>query len=132
MRHNLNIIENNNKYDINIELSCKKFFENCFPLPKCPIFLWYHVLMIIKNIIDDNITLFSNDNFIGENNDLCEDLFIWDKKLIYEIIKIERHRGNNEINIDEANNMYENAISFINDITQGLYFNQNIYSIINV
>ena len=84
---------------------------------------------IIKNIIDDNITLFSNDNFIGENNDLCEDLFIWDKKLIYEIIKIERHRGNNEINIDEANNMYENAISFINDITQGLYFNQNIYSI---
>ena len=129
MRHNLNIIENNNKYDINIELSCKKFFENCFPLPKCPIFLWYHVLMIIKNIIDDNITLFSNDNFIGENNDLCEDLFIWDKKLIYEIIKIERHRGNNEINIDEANNMYENAISFINDITQGLYFNQNIYSI---
>ena len=39
-----------------------------------------------------------------------------------EIIKVENIKGN-EINFESANTMYENAISFINDITQGFYFN---------
>ena len=82
--------------------------------------------MIIKNVIDDNINQFSNDTFTGENDELCEDLSIWDKKLIYEIIKVEKIKGN-EINFESANIMYENAISFINDITQGFYFNQCLY-----
>ena len=127
MRHNLNLIEKNNKYNTDIVLSCKKFFNDCFPLPKCPIFIWYHVLMIIKSVIDENMELFNNDTFIGESEELCEELSIWDKKLIYEIIKIEKI-NRNKINVEEANNMYENAISFVNDITQGFYFNQNIYS----
>ena len=127
MKYNLNMIEKNNKYDIDIVLSCKKFFADCFPLPKCPTFMWYHVLMAIKNVIDDNIAQFNNTTFIGENDELSEDLSIWDKKLIYEIMKIEKIKENNVINYERAKNMYENAISFINDITQGFYFNQNIY-----
>ena len=125
IRYNFNII-NKNKNEIDIVLSCKKFFGNCFPLPKCPTFIWYYILMIIKNVIDDNINQFSNDTFTGENDELCEDLSIWDKKLIYEIIKVEKIKGN-EINFESANIMYENAISFINDITQGFYFNQCLY-----
>ena len=70
-----------------MSLSCKKFFVDCFPLPKCPVFIWYYVLMIIKNVIDENISLFSNDTFTAENDELCEDLIVWDKKLVYEIIK---------------------------------------------
>ena len=120
-KYNFNII-NKNKNEIDIVLSCKKFFGNCFPLPKCPTFIWYYILKIIKNVIDDNIDQFSNDTFTGENDELCEDLSIWDKKLIYEIIKVEKIKGN-EINFESANIMYENAISFINDITQGFYFN---------
>ena len=127
MRHHINLIEKNNKYNIDIVLSCKKFFMECFPLPKCPVFIWYHILMIIKNVIDENIELFSSDTFIGENEDLCEDLSIWDNKLIYEIIKVEKMKGN-EIRFENANIMYENAISFVNDITQGFYFNQNLFS----
>lgn len=127
MRHHINLIEKNNKYNIDIVLSCKKFFMECFPLPKCPVFIWYHILMIIKNVIDENIELFSSDTFIGENEDLCEDLSIWDNKLIYEIIKVEKMKGN-EIRFESANIMYENAISFVNDITQGFYFNQNLFS----
>ena len=127
MRHHINLIEKNNKYNIDIVLSCKKFFMECFPLPKCPVFIWYHILMIIKNVIDENIELFSNDTFMGENEDLCEDLSIWDNKLIYEIIKVEKMKGN-EIRFESANIMYENAISFVNDITQGFYFNQNLFS----
>ena len=127
IRHNFNLIEKNNKYNTDIVLSCKKFFNDCFPLPKCPTFIWYHVLMIIKSVIDENMELFNNDTFIGESEELCEELSIWDKKLIYEIIKIEKI-NRNKINVEEANNMYENAISFVNDITQGFYFNQNIYS----
>ena len=122
MRHNLNIIEKNNKYKTDMSLSCKKFFVDCFPLPKCPVFIWYYVLMIIKNVIDENISLFSNDTFTAENDELCEDLIVWDKKLVYEIIKVEKIKGN-EIKFEDANIMYENAISFINDITQGFYFN---------
>ena len=127
MKYNLNLIEKNNKYDIDIALTCKKFFTDCFPLPKCPSFIWYHTLMSIKNVIDDNITLFNNTTFIGENDELSEDLSIWDKKLIYEILKIEKIKGNNTINYENVKIKYENAISFINDITQGFYFNQNIY-----
>ena len=127
MKYNLNLIEKNNKYDIDIVFTCKKFFTDCFPLPKCPSFIWYHILMSIKNVIDDNITLFNNTTFIGENDELSEDLSIWDKKLIYEILKIEKIKGNNTINYENAKIKYENAISFINDITQGFYFNQNIY-----
>ena len=127
MRHHINLIEKNNKYNIDIVLSCKKFFMECFPLPKCPVFIWYHILMIIKNVIDENIELFSSDTFIGENEDLCEDVSIWDNKLIYEIIKVEKMKGN-EIRFEGANIMYENAISFVNDITQGFYFNQNLFS----
>ena len=127
MKYNLNLIEKNNKYDIDIVFTCKKFFTDCFPLPKCPSFIWYHILMSIKSVIDDNITLFNNTTFIGENDELSEDLSIWDKKLIYEILKIEKIKGNNTINYENAKIKYENAISFINDITQGFYFNQNIY-----
>ena len=127
MKYNSNLIEKNNKYDIDIVFTCKKFFTDCFPLPKCPSFIWYHILMSIKNVIDDNITLFNNTTFIGENDELSEDLSIWDKKLIYEILKIEKIKGNNTINYENAKIKYENAISFINDITQGFYFNQNIY-----
>ena len=127
LKYNLNLIEKNNKYDIDIVLSCKKFFSDCFPLPKCPTFIWYHILMAIKNVIDDNIDQFNNTTFIGENDELSEDLSIWDKKLIYEILKIEKIKENNSINYENAKIMYENAISFINDITQGFYFNQNIY-----
>ena len=127
MRHHINLIEKNNKYNIDIVLSCKKFFMECFPLPKCPVFIWYHILMIIKNVIDENIELFSSDTFIGENEDLCEDVSIWDNKLIYEIIKVEKMKGN-EIRFEGANIMYENAISFVNDITQGFYFNENLFS----
>ena len=127
MRHNINLIEKNNKYNTDIVLSCKKFFLECFPLPKCPVFIWYHILMIIKNVIDENIELFSNDTFSAENEDLCEDLSVWENKLIYEIIKVEKMKGN-EIRFESANIMYENAISFVNDITQGFYFNQNLFS----
>ena len=127
MKYNLNLIEKNNKYDIDILLTCKKFFSDCFPLPKCPTFIWYHILMAIKNVIDDNITQFNNTTFIGENDELSEDSSIWDKKLIYEILKIEKIKEKNTINYENAKIMYENAISFINDITQGFYFNQNIY-----
>ena len=127
MRYNLNSEEKNNKYNVNIVLTCKKFFNDCFPLPKCPVFLWYHILMSIKNVIDENIEQFSNDIFLGENAELCEDLSIWDKKLIYEIIKVEKIKGK-EINIENANIMYENAFSFVNDISQGFYFNQNIFN----
>ena len=127
MRHNINLVEKNNKYNTDIVLSCKKFFLDCFPLPKCPVFIWYHILMIIKNVIDENIELFSNDTFTGENEDLCEDMSVWENKLIYEIIKVEKMKGN-EIRFESANIMYENAISFVNDITQGFYFNQNLFS----
>ena len=127
MKYYLNIIEKNDKYNIDIVLSCKQFFTECFPLPKCPVFLWYHILMTIKNVIDENIEEFSNDTFMDENNDLYEDLSIWDKKLIYEIIKVEKIKGNN-IKFEIANTMYENAISFVNELIQGFYFNQNLYS----
>ena len=126
MRHNLNIIENNNKYDLNIVLTCKKFFSDCFPLPKCPTFIWYHIIMIIKNLIDENIIDFNNYIFIGENGEVSEDLSIWEKKLIYEIMKVEKIIGN-KIDFEKAKMMYENSITFINDITQGFYFNQNIF-----
>ena len=122
MKYYLNIIEKNDKYNIDIVLSCKQFFTECFPLPKCPVFLWYHILMTIKNVIDENIEEFSNDTFMDENNDLYEDLSIWDKKLIYEIIKVEKIKGNN-IKFEIANTMYENAISFVNELIQGFYFN---------
>ena len=126
MRYNFDKIENNNKYNINIVLTCKKFFVDCFPLPKCPTFIWYHTIMVIKNVIDENIEEFNNDNFIGEYDELSEDLSIWEKKLIYEIMKVEKIIGN-IINFEKAKMMYENSISFINDITQGFYFNQNIF-----
>ena len=121
MKYNLNIIEKNDKYKTEIVPICKKFFSSCFPLPKCPVFIWYHILMIIKNVIDENIEDFSNDIFMEENNELFEDLSIWDKKLIYEIIKVEKIKGNN-IRFENANTMYENAISFVNELTQGFYF----------
>ena len=127
MKYNLNMKEKNNKYETDIVLSCKKFFSDCFPLPKCPTFIWYHILMAIKDVIDENIAQFNNTSFIGENDELSEDLSIWDKKLIYEIMKIEKIKENNIINYENAKTMYENAISFINDITQGFYFNQNFY-----
>ncbi len=127
MKYYLNIIEKIDKYKIDIVLSCKQFFTECFPLPKCPVFLWYHILMTIKNVIDENIEEFSNDTFMDDNNDLYEDLSIWDKKLIYEIIKVEKIKGNN-IKFEIANTMYENAISFVNELIQGFYFNQNLYS----
>ena len=126
MRYNLDKIENNNKYNIDIVLTCKKFFNDCFPLPKCPAFIWYHIIMINKNVIDENIEEFNNDIFIGEHDELSEDLSIWEKKLIYEIMKVEKITGN-KINFENAKMMYENSISFINDITQGFYFNQNIF-----
>ena len=129
IKYNLNKIERNGKNNINIVACTKKFFDNCFPLPKCPAFIWYHVLMLIKNVIDDNITLFNNDTFLNDNdNNICEQLFIWEKKLINDLIKIEKMKKN-KINYDDAQKMYENAVTFMNDITQGLYFNQNIFSI---
>ena len=126
---NLNIIENNNNH-INIVAITKKFFENCFPLPKCPSFIWYHILMILKQVIDDNISFFNNDTFLDFEDNICEQLFIWDKKLIYELTKIEKIKKNN-ISFDEAQKMYENATTFLNDVIQGVYFTQNIFSISN-
>ncbi len=129
IKYNLNKIERNGNNNINIVACTKKFFDNCFPLPKCPSFIWYHILMLIKNVIDDNITLFNNDTFLNDSdNNICEQLFIWEKKLINNLIKIENMK-NNKINFDDAQKMYENAVTFMNDITQGLYFNQNIFSI---
>ena len=126
--HNLNKISKNAQNNINIVDSTKRFFENCFPLPKCPSFIWYHILIIIKNVIDENIYLFNNDTFFDFEDNSCEQLFIWDKKLIYDLIKIEKMRGN-QITYDEAERMYENAVTFYNDVIQGVYFNQNIFSI---
>ena len=129
IRYNLNKIEKNEN-DVNIVASTKKFFDNCFPLPKCPSFIWYHIVMLIKNVIDDNISLFNNDTFFDNENNICEQLFVWEKKLIYDLIKIEK-MNNNMINYEESKKMYENAVTFINDITQGIYFNQNIFSNLN-
>jgi hypothetical protein len=132
IKYNSSKIDKKVKTNINLVASTKKFFDNCFPLPKCPAFLWYHALMIIKKVIDDNISMFNNDTFLNDNNDnnICEQLFIWDKKLINYLIKIENIKNNkNKINYNNARNMYENAVTFMNDITQGLYFNQNIFSI---
>ena len=129
IKYNIHIIERKGKTNINIVSCTKNFFDNCFPLPKCPTFLWYHVLMTIKKVIDDNITMFNNDTFINDNN-ICEQLVLWDKKLINNLIKIENIKNNkNKINYDDAHNMYENAVMFMNDITQGLYFNQNLFYI---
>ena len=126
--YNLNKIDKNEQNDVNIVDSTKRFFDNCFPLPKCPAFIWYHILMIIKNVIDENIYLFNNDTFFDYDDNTCEQLFVWDKKLIYDLIKIEKMRGN-KISYIEAEKMYENAVTFINDVIQGVYFNQNIFSI---
>ena len=82
--------------------------------------------MIIKNLIDENIIDFNNYIFIGENGEVSEDLSIWEKKLIYEIMKVEKIIGN-KIDKKKKKMMYENSITFINDITQGFYFNQNIF-----
>ena len=127
--YNLNKIEKNEN-NVNIVVSTKKFFDNCFPLPKCPSFIWYHIIMIIKNVIDDNIALFNNDTFFDNENNICEQLFVWEKKLIYDLIKIEK-MNHNIISYEESKKMYENAVTFINDITQGIYFNQNIFSNLN-
>ena len=126
--YNLNKIEKKDQNNVNIVDSTKRLFYNCFPLPKCPAFIWYHILMIIKNVIDENIYLFINDTFWDYDDNTCEQLFVWDKKLIYDLIKIEKMRGN-KISFDEAEKMYENAVTFINDVIQGVYFNQNIFSI---
>ena len=126
IKYNKDKAEKNNKSNINIMNITKKFYDNCFPLPKCPSFMWYHIIMIIKNVIDDNISLFNNDTFFDIDDNTCEQLFVWDKKLIYDLIKIEK-MNNNIINYDEAQKMYENAVTFINDVTQGTYFNQNIF-----
>ena len=126
--HNLNKIKSNiQNNNVNIVDSTKRFFEKCFPLPKCPVFIWYHILMIIKNVIDENIYLFNYDTFFDFEDNSCEQLFIWDKKLIYNLIKIEKFRGN-KISFEEAEKMYENAVTFVNDVIQGVYFNQNIFS----
>ena len=130
VNHNLNIITRNNKNNVNIVSSTKKFFENCFPLPKCPSFIWYDILHLIKIVIDDNISLFNNDTFSEIDDNTCEQLFVWDKKLIYELMKTEKMKKNN-INLNEAQKMYEKATTFFNDIIQGVYFNQNIFSIPN-
>ena len=127
VNHNLNIITRNNKNNVNIVSSTKKFFENCFPLPKCPSFIWYDILHLIKIVIDDNISLFNNDTFSEIDDNTCEQLFVWNKKLIYELMKTEKMKKNN-INFNEAQKMYEKATTFFNDIIQGLYFNQNIFS----
>jgi hypothetical protein len=131
VKYNIYKINKKGKKEINIMECTQKFFENCFPLPKCPTFMWYHILMMIKNVIDDNINMFSDDTFLNDNNNnFCEQLFIWQKKLIYEIIKIENYSSKkNKIIYEDAHKMYEKAVTFVNDITQGLYFNQNIFSI---
>ena len=126
IKHNLNKIENNNENSADIEDITQKFFAKCYPLPKCPSFIWYHILMIIKNVIDENIYYFNSNSFL-DNDNSCEQLFVWDKKLIYDLIKIEKMKNNN-ITFDEAQKMYENAVVFINDLLQGIYFNQNIFS----
>ena len=131
IKHNFYKIEKskgNNINNVNIVESTKKFLGRCFPLPKCPSFIWYHIVMLIKTVIDDNIYLFDSFTFSDmENNSSCEQLFIWDKKLIYDLIKIEKMK-NNPINFTEAQKMYENAVTFLNDVFQGVYFNQNIFS----
>jgi hypothetical protein len=126
IKHNLNKIENNNENSADIEDITQKFFAKCYPLPKCPSFIWYHILMIIKNVIDENIYYFNSNSFL-DNDNSCEQLFVWDKKLIYDLIKIEKMKNNN-ITFDEAQKMYENAVVFVNDLLQGIYFNQNIFS----
>ena len=130
IKYNFSKLEKNenNSNGINIVESIKIFFGKCFPLPKCPSFIWYHILMLIKNVIDDNIYLFDSYTFFDiENNSNCEQLFVWDKKLIYDLIKIEKMKKNN-ISFNEGHKMYENAVTFLNDVVQGIYFNQNIFS----
>ena len=131
IKHNFYKIEKskgNNINNVNIVESTKKFLGRCFPLPKCPSFIWYHIVILIKTVIDDNIYLFDSFTFSDmENNSFCEQLFVWDKKLMYDLIKIEKMK-NNTINFKEAQKMYENAVTFLNDVFQGIYFNQNIFS----
>ena len=127
IKHNINTIQGNTNYNVDIATSIKKFYESCFPLPKCPPFIWYHVLIILKTVIDNNISLFNNDTFLSDNDDACEQVFIWDEKLIYNLIKIEKLKKN-KIGYEEAQQMYENAVTFLNDFTQGLYINQNLFS----
>ena len=127
IKHNINTIQGNMNYNVDIVTSIKKFYESCFPLPKCPSFIWYHILIILKTVIDNNISLFNNDTFLSDNDDVCEQIFIWDEKLIYNLIKIEKLKKN-KIGYEEAQKMYENAITFLNDFTQGVYINQNLFS----
>ena len=127
IKHNINIIQGNSNYNVDIATSIKKFYESCFPLPKCPPFIWYHILIILKTVIDNNISLFNNDTFLSDNDDVCEQVFIWDDKLIYNLIKIEKMKKN-KIGYEEAQQMYEKAATFLNDFIQGVYINQNLFS----